>query len=236
GYGWGGAARCALLMASATFLEEVLGIGGKFPRMTAMRCFSASLRCGRAPGGSAGGGGGDDDDDEQPPVVDGEKPFGSSSSSGTNRSYTEAAPAPYALEEPVRLPQGGGGTELLSLSEVMTSESPGGMRLEDLLAVAGECPPGAQLVDSKWRTCCHVPMVGPGGAGLAVVVAQPLSRDTARRLRSQAEQERARGSAACHAVIEVAREHHPDAQFLRDVPPEILDSLVSVGTSRAQQK
>ncbi|CAN0366643.1 unnamed protein product, partial [Ectocarpus sp. 8 AP-2014] len=48
GYGWGGAARCALAMASATFLEEVMGMGG-FPRMKAMRCFSASLRCGRPP-------------------------------------------------------------------------------------------------------------------------------------------------------------------------------------------
>ncbi len=38
-----------------------------------------------------------------------------------------------------------------------------------------------------------------------VVIAQPLSVETARRLRSQAEQERARGSANCLAVIAVVR-------------------------------
>ncbi|CAN0374812.1 unnamed protein product, partial [Ectocarpus fasciculatus] len=53
GHGWGGAARCALAMASATFLEEVVGMGG-FPRMKAMRCFSASLRCGRPPAAAGG--------------------------------------------------------------------------------------------------------------------------------------------------------------------------------------
>lgn len=52
-------------------------------------------------------------------------------------------------------------------------------------------------------------MVGPGGAGLAIVIAQPLSFETARRLRLQAEQERTRGSATCQAVVGVVSFRRP---------------------------
>lgn len=150
GYGWGGAARCALLMASATFIEEVMGMRG-FPRMKAMRCFSASLRCGKpkaaskekaADGGGSGlvevGGGGS----------------GSGSGSGGSRSkQTDVAPtAPFALEEVMR-PRGSFVDAAAAAEATPASESPGGMRLEDLLAIAGDDPPGALLVDSKWRTC-----------------------------------------------------------------------------------
>ncbi|CAN0229248.1 unnamed protein product [Pylaiella littoralis] len=233
GYGWGGAARCALLMASATFFEEILKMQS-FPRMKAMRCFSASLRCGRAPGG-----------DKKPtdfgsrPKDDGSSSNSSSSSSsgrkdiGAKHRDPVAPAAPYALEEVVR-PQ----SPRLSDAVVgaLTTHSPAGMRLEDLLAIAGDEPPGAQLVDSKWRTCCHVPMSGPGGAKLAIIIAQPRSRETAQRLLSQAEHKRARGSTTCQAVVRVAKQLHPEVHFLRDVPSETLDALTSGGTSRGQQK
>ncbi|CAN0409010.1 unnamed protein product, partial [Ectocarpus sp. 12 AP-2014] len=221
-------------MASATFLEEVMGMGG-FPRMKAMRCFSASLRCGRPPDAAG---------DRLAPGIFSARSSSSSSSSCSSRSSSSSKggcrgkrksardPAPFSVDDGVVQLQG---TRLDGAAAAAT-ESPGGMRVEDLLAIAGDDPSGARLVDTKWRTCCDIPMVGPGGAGLAIIVAQPLSFETARRLRLQAEQERTRGSATCQAVVGVAKERHPDAHFLRDIPPETLDALIPVGTSRGQQK
>lgn len=60
-----------------------------------------------------------------------------------------------------------------------------------------------QQPTEQTRARSHLPMLGPRGVDLAIVVAQPLSLDTARRLQSQAEQERARGSATCRAVVGV---------------------------------
>lgn len=147
-HGWSGPSRCALLMASATFIEEVMGVKG-FPRMKAMRCFSASLRCGRAPAVTKGKALGSGSNRIETGAGAG---AGSSGSSGSGSAKHKAAapPAPFSLEE-VLPPQGS--VADAAATAMPANESPGGMRLEDLLAIAGGDPPGALLVDSKWRTC-----------------------------------------------------------------------------------
>ncbi|CAN0362164.1 unnamed protein product, partial [Laminaria digitata] len=112
-------------------------------------------------------------------------------------------------------------------------ESVGGVRLDDLLAIAQDDPPGPVLVDARWQTSWHVPFRRPKN-GLAIIVAQPVSIDTAKKLLSQAEQERARGADTCQAVVKVAKERHPQVRYLRDIPSETLEALLSLGTVRAQ--
>ena len=115
--------------------------------MKAMRCYGASMRCGRPPASKRK-----------------EEPCGDAPS-----------PTPFALEETFRQEgpgtaagagagagagakgagTGGGGGAAGGGSGgvgVPMDESPGGVRLDDLLAIAQDDPPGPVLVDARWQT------------------------------------------------------------------------------------